>query len=285
MVPMPPRTLDIVASPGDARAKARQRALPGEYGPRYVELTARKASMLRTWACLSRSGRKLSTTSITLPNMAVRMAWRSFSLEAHAHISSSDFGGFRTSNLPMARAGASAHAATSAMPSTASRPERIAEMVEQPVGIAVQQDRRSTGRADAGRLHLGLVDGARGEAQIVEDLGRDRELDRSGQLEAVAAGQLGGRGHPADEVVLLQAEDPHPPPGHDRGCGETVVAGPDDDGVVVRHRGHGSDVSRVLSNLRGAGAHRHPGPDRPGEPRTGTFAGQAARNRSRAQST
>ena len=78
--------------------------------------------MLRTWACLSRSGRKASTTSITLPNIAVRMAWRSFSLVAHSHISSSDFGGLRTSNLPMARAGASAHAATSAMPRTASRP-------------------------------------------------------------------------------------------------------------------------------------------------------------------
>ena len=49
--------------------------------------------MLRTWACLSRSGRNWSTTSITLPNMAVRMAWRSFSFGAHAHISSSDFGG------------------------------------------------------------------------------------------------------------------------------------------------------------------------------------------------
>ena len=30
MVPMPPCTLDMVASPGEARAKARQRALPGE---------------------------------------------------------------------------------------------------------------------------------------------------------------------------------------------------------------------------------------------------------------
>ena len=61
-------------------------------------------------------------TSITLPNMAVRMAWRSFSLVAQAHISSSDLGGLRTSKRPMARAGASAQAATSAMPSTASRP-------------------------------------------------------------------------------------------------------------------------------------------------------------------
>ena len=32
MVPMPPRTLDMVASPGEARAKARQSALPGRVG-------------------------------------------------------------------------------------------------------------------------------------------------------------------------------------------------------------------------------------------------------------
>ncbi len=34
MVPRPPRTLDMVAVPGDASAKARHSALPGEYGPR-----------------------------------------------------------------------------------------------------------------------------------------------------------------------------------------------------------------------------------------------------------
>jgi len=57
MVPRPPRTFDMVAVPGDASAKARHNALPGEYGPRYVEFTARKASMLRTGACFDRSGR------------------------------------------------------------------------------------------------------------------------------------------------------------------------------------------------------------------------------------
>ena len=50
--------------------------------------------MLRIWACLWWSGRYRSTTSITLPNMAVRIASRSVSLDAHAHISSSDLGGF-----------------------------------------------------------------------------------------------------------------------------------------------------------------------------------------------
>ena len=123
MVPSPPRTLDMVAVPGDARAKARQSALPGEYGPRKVELTARKLSMLRTGACLDRSGRNRSTTSMTLPNMAVRIASRSVSLAAQSHISSSERGGpERTSNRPMARAGASAQAATSAIPRTASMP-------------------------------------------------------------------------------------------------------------------------------------------------------------------
>ncbi len=52
----------------------------------------------------------------------MRMASRSDSLVAQAHISSSDWGGVRTSKRPMARAGASAHAATSAIPSTASIP-------------------------------------------------------------------------------------------------------------------------------------------------------------------
>ena len=113
--------------------------------------------------------------------------------------------------------------------------ERLAEVVEEPVGVAVEQDRRLARFADAGRLHLGLVDGAGGEAQVVEDLVRDRELDRPGQLEAVAADQLGGGGHAPDEVVLLEAQDPHAAPGHDRGGGEPVVARPDDDGVVIRH--------------------------------------------------
>ncbi len=64
MVPRPPRTFDMVAVPGDASAKARHSALPGEAGPRKVELTARKLSMLRTGACLTGSGRKRSTTSM-----------------------------------------------------------------------------------------------------------------------------------------------------------------------------------------------------------------------------
>ena len=42
---------------------------------------------------------------------------------------------------------------------------------------------------------------------------------------------------PADEVVLLQAQDPHPAPGHDGGRGQPVVPGADDDGVVIRHAG------------------------------------------------
>ena len=57
MVPSPPRTFDIVAVPGDARAKARHSALPGVAGPRKVELTERKLSMLRTGACFDLSGR------------------------------------------------------------------------------------------------------------------------------------------------------------------------------------------------------------------------------------
>jgi hypothetical protein len=57
MVPRPPRTFDIVAVPGEASANARQSALPGVYGPRNVELTAKKLSMERTGACLTGSGK------------------------------------------------------------------------------------------------------------------------------------------------------------------------------------------------------------------------------------
>ena len=54
--------------------------------------------------------------------MAVRIASRSFSLAAQANISSSVFGGWRTSKRPSARPGAWAQSMISARPSTASRP-------------------------------------------------------------------------------------------------------------------------------------------------------------------
>ncbi len=78
--------------------------------------------MPRSIACRSLSGRKRSTTSITEPNIAVRIASRSCSLVADANISSSDLGGCSTSRRPIARAGASHQPATSAMPITASMP-------------------------------------------------------------------------------------------------------------------------------------------------------------------
>ena len=49
-----------------------------------------------------------------------------------------------------------------------------------------------------------------------------------------------GPGHTPDEVVLLDAENPHPTSGHDRGGGQSVVSRSDDDCVIVRHRGHRS---------------------------------------------
>ena len=89
--------------------------------------------------------------------------------------------------------------------------------------------------ADAGRLDLGLVDRARRQLEVLVDLVGDRELDRPGQLEAVAPDELGGRRHAADEVVLLEAQHAQPAPGHDRGRRQPVVARADDDRVVVRH--------------------------------------------------
>ena len=118
--------------------------------------------------------------------------------------------------------------------------EGLAQVPEQPVGVAVEQQGRLAGRPDGGGLHFGLVDGAGGEAEVVEDLRGDGELYGTGQLEAEAAHELVGRGHPPDEVVLLEAQHPHAPAGHDRGGGKSVVACTDDDGVVVRHAGHRS---------------------------------------------
>ena len=191
--------------------------------------------MLRTWAWRRRSGRCRSTTSMTLPNMAVRMAWSSVSLVAQANISSSDRGRRRTSKRPMARAGASAQRGDLGHAQYGVQAHALAQVFEQLVRVAVEQERRLAGGTHGGRLDLRLVDRAGGEAEVVVDLARDGELDRPRQLEAVAAGQLGGRGHAPDEVVLLQAEDPHAAAGHDRRGGEPVVPGADDDGVVVRH--------------------------------------------------
>ena len=56
--------------------------------------------------------------------------------------------------------------------------ECFVQMIEEPGRVAVEQDRRLARRPNAGRLHLGLVDRAGGEAQIVEDLGGDGELDQ-----------------------------------------------------------------------------------------------------------
>ena len=114
-------------------------------------------------------------------------------------------------------------------------PDRLAEVLQQPFRIRIEQNRRLAVLADAGGLDLGLVDRAGTEVEILEDLVRHRELDGAGQLEAVAADELRRRGHAADEVVLLQAEDPQAAPRHDRRGGQAVVARPDHNGVVVRH--------------------------------------------------
>ena len=71
-------------------------------------------------------------------------------------------------------------------------PEGLAEVLEQPFRIRVEIDRRRGRLADRGRLDLGLVDRTRGEIEVVVDLARHGELDRTRQLEAVAADQLGG---------------------------------------------------------------------------------------------
>src|ERR1700679_3126984 len=131
--------------------------------------------------------------------MAVRIASRSVSLAAQSHISSSDFGGVRTAEAPMARAGASAHAATSAMPRTAS--------------IPMVSPRCSKSRSGSEYRRIG---------------GWPSSL--------MLADEPRGRRPPADEVILLQAQDPQTTAGHDRGGGQAVVTRTDHNGVVVTHR-------------------------------------------------
>ena len=199
-----------------------------------MELTARKP------ACFDRrvlhlSGRKRSTTSMTLPNIAVRMASRSASLAARptsrpttsaaAHVEAADGPGGCLG--PRRHLGHSEHRLHT---------EGLVEVLEQALGVRVQEDRLLAALADARRLDLRLVQRAGRQVEVLEDLVRDRELDRTGELELVAPNQLGSRGHAPDEVVLLQAEDPQAAAGHHRCCGQAVVTGTDDDCVVVRHR-------------------------------------------------
>jgi hypothetical protein len=115
-------------------------------------------------------------------------------------------------------------------------PDRLAEVLQEPFRIRVEQNRRLAVLADAGGLDLRLVDRAGAELEILEDLVRHGELDGAGQLEAIAADELGRRRHPPDEVVLLQTQDPQTTPGHDRRRGQAVVTSSNHNGVVVGHR-------------------------------------------------
>ncbi len=98
--------------------------------------------MLRTGACFTGSGRKRSTTSITLPNMAMRNASRSASLAAQAHISSSDFGRLahvEATDGPRRRLGPGRHLGHA---EHRLDPERLAQVLEQLLGVRVQEDGR-----------------------------------------------------------------------------------------------------------------------------------------------
>ena len=129
--------------------------------------------------------------------------------------------------------------------------ERVAEVREESFGVGIKKDRRFTRRADAGRLHLGLVDGARVESEIVEDLVREGKLDRPGQFESVTPGQLRRRRHAADEMVLLEAQDPHTAARHDRRRGQAVVSRTNDDRVVIRHLLHRSRGDTLVPGVGG----------------------------------
>ncbi len=210
-------------------------ALPGEAGPRNVELTERKLSMLRTGACFDLVGQvavdhvhdaaeegdperlSLGLVGGARPHLVER-AWPS------PHVEAADGPGRRV--CPPGHLGHAEYGLD---------PQRLAQVLEESLGVRVQEERRLVAGPDAGRLDLGLVDGTRPQLQVLEDLVGDGELDRPGELEAVAPDQLGRRSHPADEVVLLQTEHPHAAARHDGGGGQAVVPCSDDNDVVVRH--------------------------------------------------
>ena len=73
------------------------------------------------------------------------------------------------------------------------------------------------------------------EIEVGDDVGRDRKHDRARDLEVEAVEELDGRRHAADVAVLLDAQHVDAGARQQTRRGETVVARPDDDHVVVRH--------------------------------------------------
>ena len=237
MVPMPPRTFDMVAVPGEASAKARHSALPGEYGPRKVELTARKASMLRTGACFDRVGEEavdhvhdaaehggadglpLRLVGGAGPHLVERLGRR-------AHVEAADGPGRGLG--PGRHLGHAEHRLD---------PDRLAEVLEQPLGIA---SRAGSAAARPRRCWPTGPRARRWGRRRARDPRRSRSGRGTGWTRPARSGSRGSarwwRPCPPMKWFFSRHRTRRPPRAMTVGGGQAVVAGPDHDGVVVRHR-------------------------------------------------
>ena len=111
----------------------------------------------------------------------------------------------------------------------------LAEVRHQRDGIAVEDHRRVTGLAEVERHHVRIDRGQRVQAEVLGDLACRRKLHRPRDLVTESVDQFDGRRHAAAVRVGLQAHRFQPRALQDRRGGQSVVAGADDDGVVVRH--------------------------------------------------
>ena len=160
MVPRPPRTFDIVAVPGDARAKARHSALPGrERAPeggvdgeeaqhaahRRVLRPVGEVAVDDVHHAAEHGGADRLTLGLVGgagPHLVERLRGR-------AHVEAADGPGRGLG--PRGHLGHAQHRLD---------PDRLAEVLEQALRVRVEEDRRLAVLADAGRLDLRLVDGA-----------------------------------------------------------------------------------------------------------------------------
>ena len=233
---MPPLSFLVrtVFSSGTAMPNARPAALPGLDGPRYVEFTARKASIPRSAACFC-----------LVREVAVQ-----------------DVGGAAEEHLgdagPLGVVGRAGVHLVQALGQRA----RL-EAAQGPGRRGAPAHHLGHADHDLDAVHLLHVDGGLAEVGVVDqrldalvdqrhrhhlevDLGegvepellahdhRGRQLHRSGDLELVAVEELDGRGHPAGVPLGLETDGAQAGPLQQERGGQAVVAGSDDDGVVRR---------------------------------------------------
>lgn len=111
----------------------------------------------------------------------------------------------------------------------------VGEVGHQLHGVAVEDHGFFAGFADVDRHDVG-VDGGQGvEAEVLGDLTWGGELDGPGDLVAEAVDEFDGGGHAAGVGVGLEAQGAQAGALEQGGGGQAVVAGADDDRVIVTH--------------------------------------------------